>query len=503
MLKNLPVEIIEYLVSELPPFTGVLIIRSNNEGNIIDYHGPYNKYLNEEPVIGQKLHEHTHVLYSMVPVQISPMVLENVQLKNTVFADIHIVDLKNDEHWVFFVDQTNHVDGISDIIQKINEEKYNNESRKAFDSLNPYDVFDDLILEIETDNNAITRSCIPNWFKQLSPGIISNTSIIFTEIFPFLEVFIIEANDFWIKKENGKFTSGIWIESIPNDDDLALTAIAIYINTKKFILIRPIDKTINHEQLGFQMAREQKLAYEKLEKTEKQLKTLLNYKDKFVSIVSHDLRSPVAAVLGISEMLINDKKELAKLNKIYRDLIYNIKDELVRLLDYNDKLYHWSNLELGNFEIVLKKVNLKDIINNAQRTSQLQLDQKEIEFSTNLTKDIFIKVDLTLFLQVLNNLISNAIKFTPKKGKININVFKQKDKIEIIVSDLGVGIPKDIAENIFNDSSRHSTMGTSGEKGTGLGLGIVKKILDAHNFGIRIESEVGKGSDFIISIPKK
>lgn len=278
-----------------------------------------------------------------------------------------------------------------------------------------------------------------------------------------------------------------------------LFAFAVYFDDKRYLIIRKNDDDFDHKNLAYQMAREQKLAYEKLEKTEKELKTLLEYKDKFVSIISHDLRSPVSAVLGIAEMLVNDSEELSKLSDFYKDLIYNIREEMHRMLDYNSKLYHWSNLELGNFEITKTPASLKNIIEIVKRTGDNKLKEKEITFSTNLKDDQLINIDQTLFLQVLNNLVSNSIKFTPKGGNISINIINQNDSTEISVTDNGVGMPKEVAENIFAGFSRKSTLGTNGEKGTGLGLGIVYKIIEAHDFKIRVESEEGEGTSFIIS----
>ncbi len=504
MLKNLPEEIIQYLVDELPPFTGILILRTDSDGNILDYHGPHKEYLRTKPIIGKPIHEYVPALFSMVPPLVSPMILNKIQSKDSVYADIHIIEAIEDEYWVFFVDQSNNVEGIRDIIQKMNEEKFQKETKNKSgnsESINPYSVFGDLILEVSSEDSAIIRSTVPQWFNQMLPGIITNSPIDFKSIFPFLEVFMIDATQFWETKQNGKFKSGIWTESISNGDDISLSAMAIMVDSNRYLLIRQLEEDLNQEQLYYQMAREQKLAYEKLEKTERKLKKLLDYKDKFVSIVSHDLRSPVAAVLGISDLLVNDKDELSKLSYFYQDLILNIKEEMIRLLDYNDKLYHWSNLELGNFKIVKEKMSLKNIIEIAERTSKAKFKSKNIKFSTNLKKDISVNVDRALFLQVLNNLVSNSVKFTPENGSISINVSEGKDKIEIAVVDSGVGMTEEIYGNIFSGFTRKSTIGTSGEKGTGLGLGIVKKIIDSHEFSIRVESEIGKGSEFIISIP--
>jgi len=496
MLSNLPEYIVKYLMDELPPFTGILIIKSNSDGKVVDFHGPHKKYLKSEPTIGSYMHEHIPALYSMIPPLVSPMILNRIQSTNSIYTDIHLVGANDGECWVFIVDQNREVESIRDIIQKMNESKLNN----AKIVVNLAEVFNYLSLKVKDDENAIISSAIPHWFSLLTDKYTINDNINITELFPYFEVFNYEANTFWENNENGRIKSGIWTETLSDGNDIALSAYAVYYNGEKYIFIRQ-EEEVDKEQLALQLARDQKLAYEKLEKAEKKLKTLLEYKDKFVSIVSHDLRSPVAAVLGIVDMLISDKEELSKLNDFYVEMIESIKDEMVRLLDYNDKLYHWSNLELGNFEIVKRKESLKKIIEIAERTASGNLKSKDIRFSTNLKEDLNISIDITLFLQVINNLLSNAVKFTPENGHISIDIAKRKE-LEIAIVDTGVGMPKKIYENIFSGFARNSSLGTHGEKGTGLGLGIVKKIVDAHGFSIHVESELGKGSKFIISIPK-
>ncbi len=502
MLNSLPPDILEYLINELPPFTGVLIIKTNDEGIVIDLHGPHNEYLISKPVIGKPVHDYVPALFSMIPPLISPMIINRVQSHNDVYADIHIVEEDQNNYWIFFVDKNREAEYIKGTIQKINEDKLHAVSQTSNsngDFFNPFVVFDYLSLKIEDNENAIINSNIPHWFRMLSSEYSENDKINIHEVFPYFEVFIVEAEEFWAKKMNGKIKSGMWSETLEEGRELALTAYAVYYNDQKYLFVQPVEE-VDKEQVAFQLAREQKLAYEKLEKAEQKLKKLLEYKDKFVSIVSHDLRSPVAAVLGIAEMLVNDKKELSKLDEFYIEMIHSIKDEMLRLLDYNDKLYHWSNLELGNFQIVKEKVGLKKIISTAYRIAEKKLQSKNISFSTNLKKDIDVDVDMTLFLQVINNLLANAIKFTLENGKISINVTEGKS-LQISVIDSGVGIPATICKTIFSGFARNSSIGTDGEKGTGLGLGIVKKIIDAHDFKINVESEPQIGSKFIITIP--
>lgn len=500
MLRNLPKEIVKYLVEELPPFTGLLLVKTDENGVIKGYYGQYFDYFTKQPKVGRDIHEYSPALFSMIPPLISPMVLNNIKSTSQNYADIHIVESSANDYWVIFMDQTNEVEKIRDILQQINSKKLKSESGLQTDNKSVFNVFEFLQLKVIGDKIAIVESPVPNWFKQLNHSYTDGDNILYTELFPYLEVFDYEAIEFWEAKVNGKIKSGIWTESSVDGKEITLNANAVFYDDEKYLLIQEVGAGLDGTQMALQMARDQKLAYERLEKAEKKLKTLLEYKDKFVSIVSHDLRSPVAAVLGIAELLLNDKEEIEKLSDFNKDMLVSIKEEMLRLLDYNDKLYHWSNLELGNFEIVKSKANLLKIIEAASRTANNKMQAKNITFSTNLMKNINVNIDTTLFLQIVNNLMANAIKFTPQNGNISIDVNISEGIIEFAVVDSGVGMTQEISKNIFKGFTRNSTIGTGGEKGTGLGLGIVKKIIDAHGFEIRVDSEPGKGSSFIIVI---
>ncbi len=500
MLKNLPKEIVKYLVEELPPFTGLLLVKTDENGIIEGYYGQYIDYFTEEPKAGKNIHDYSPALFSMIPPLVSPMVLNNIKSTTQNYADIHIIETSAEAYWVIFMDQTNEVEKIRDILQQINSKKLKIESGNISEEKSLFNVFEYLQLRVIGDKIAIIESPVPLWYKRLNHDYISDDNIVYTELFPYLEVFEYEANDFWSTMINGRLKSGIWTESTADGNDITLNATAIYYNGEKYLFIQEVEEGLDGTQMALQMARDQKLAYEKLEKAERKLKTLLEYKDKFVSIVSHDLRSPVAAVLGIAELLLNDKEEIEKLSDFNKDMLVSIKEEMLRLLDYNDKLYHWSNLELGNFEIVKTKSDLLKIIETAKRTANQKMQAKNISFSTNLKKPLHVNVDTTLFLQLVNNLMANAIKFTPVNGNISIDVKHTKNNIEFAVIDSGVGMPQEICKNIFKGFARNSTVGTGGEKGTGLGLGIVKKIIDAHGFQIKVESKINEGSQFIISI---
>ena len=195
---------------------------------------------------------------------------------------------------------------------------------------------------------------------------------------------------------------------------------------------------------------------------------------------------------------------MGKMDQEQASLMIHIREEMQRLLEYNDKLYHWSNLELGNFKIVKSEISFNEVAAYIERMQHLKLKQKNIRFilKPNHSKDFILLADETLLGQALNNLLGNAIKFTPLNGEIILGTRVKPDHLEIYVQDTGIGMTPEVSRNLFEGFTRKSTMGTFGEKGTGLGLGIVKKIVEAHHFTIHAESEPGKGSTFIISVPK-
>ncbi len=509
MINKLPKEIIGYMIDNIPPFTGIAIVKTDNSGTVTEFYGSFEKYNDKIPEKGKPVTDLFPFVEGLIPLPQESILLPNIQVAGKTYADIHIVLTEDNNHWLFFMDRTQDVESIREIIQEMNEKQLESkkENKKyCFD--NPFgnaSAFGTQVFLKINNECFIPLGDSPRWAKEAGrlKVLEKNKKVNLKEIFPFLEVFFDEAEEHWRSGKETVFNSGIWIENFKNNEDTLLKAGATTKDGKQYLIIRKINGDVGEEQEVIQKAREQKLLYEKLDKTKSRLKQLLDYKERFVSIISHDLRSPVASVLGIAEMLTNDEDFLEKLDDFNREMIMSIKEEMQRLLDYNDKLYHWSNLELGNFEIVLERINLYDLVNKAYQTGKGKMEAKSIVFENGVDKNIDINVDVTLILQVLNNLISNAVKFTPDNGKISVSSETTSKGVDLIVSDSGVGMPPEVSSKLFDDSIRSSTLGTQGEKGSGLGIGIVKKIVDAHGFDIKVESEKGKGTSFIISIPKK
>ncbi len=230
------------------------------------------------------------------------------------------------------------------------------------------------------------------------------------------------------------------------------------------------------------------------------IKELSKLKEDFIAIVSHDLRSPFNGILGFSEILLED----STLTQENRKMIKTIEESAQIQLNYINDLLDLIAAGQKEFNIDLKTVNMDKLVNSSINSLKIIADKKNITIKTDIQKNIKAKLDYPKIIQVLNNLISNALKFTPQDGTIKITShLNQKNEIETHVIDNGIGIPKNKLENIFDRYSSISTKGTAGEKGSGLGLSICKLLVNAHGGKMKVESAPKKGSDFYFTITAK
>jgi len=239
---------------------------------------------------------------------------------------------------------------------------------------------------------------------------------------------------------------------------------------------------------------------EDLIKTTDNLVKLNETKDKFISIVSHDLRTPFSSILGFTDLLLTDE-ELTDEDK--NQYIRYIKDSSKSMLSLVNSLLDWTRLQTGRITIEMERIDASSIIEKSINALSGAAFQKNIELISLVGNDVYVFVDKELIGQVFNNLISNAIKFTKNEGNIIISV-NPSDKnrfIEFSVRDNGVGIKEEHLQYLFKVESKFTSEGTSGEKGSGLGLSLVKEIIEKHGGKIWVETEFGKGSDFKFTLP--
>lgn len=235
----------------------------------------------------------------------------------------------------------------------------------------------------------------------------------------------------------------------------------------------------------------------RLKLKEDHLRDMIKQRDDFVKIISHDLRSPFTAINGFAELMLKadnlTEKQKASLNYIIESVEFSN--------DYFNRLLSWTMLESEDLSLNLTRKNISEIVDGVFRLFDKKAGEKQIQMVNEVNKHLSCKIDVTFFQQVIANLVSNAIKFSNSEGTVKCSS-KQSDNVtEFIVSDHGIGMPEGtVQEELFRDKFRKSRRGTSGEKGTGIGLSICKKILDAHGFGIRYTPGRNGGSDFIVRL---
>lgn len=241
------------------------------------------------------------------------------------------------------------------------------------------------------------------------------------------------------------------------------------------------------------------LRFSSQKKANLMLKRLNASKDKLYSIVAHDLKNPLGALLNISDFLktdyekLNDSERKEIINHLY-GASKNIHNQLTDLL-------LWAHSQKGEFGINKSAVNLSELIDSISSTYKLAAKNKNIILNVYADIDANFTGDKFIIETIVGNFIDNAIKFSPQNSEINITGIRKSDVIEISVEDHGRGIPSDILENLFKVDTKISTLGTNNEKGTGLGLKICKEFTDLYGGTIETQSEPGKGSKFMLKIP--
>ncbi|MBM4171957.1 MAG: PAS domain S-box protein [Ignavibacteria bacterium] len=243
-----------------------------------------------------------------------------------------------------------------------------------------------------------------------------------------------------------------------------------------------------------------KKAEVELKKSADELKEMNETKDRFISIISHDLRTPFSSILGFTDFLLTEKDLTEDKRMQY---IHFIQDAAKSMLGMVNSLLDWTRLQTGRIKFVPERINAKLVLDKSVQILSGAALQKKINLISEVTKDIFIHADDSLLLQVFNNLLSNAIKFTNEGGQINVSAKADIDKqqIQFSVRDNGIGMRKEDLNKLFKVDTKFTTPGTSGEKGSGLGLSLVNDIIKKHGGEIWVTSEVGKGSNFIFTIP--
>jgi signal transduction histidine kinase len=230
------------------------------------------------------------------------------------------------------------------------------------------------------------------------------------------------------------------------------------------------------------------------------LNELNKSKDKFFSIISHDLRSPLSSSCQIGDILMTKYNEYDEVKReaLTKELYMSSKQSLNLL----DSLLMWASSNSGLMEFKPEKISITKIINENLNIFKTVSELKCIKLESTIKADFLVIADYAMINTVVRNLLSNAIKFTPKSGQIKIILEEMDNIINVGVADSGVGMNKDDISKVFKIDSNLKGIGTENEKGTGLGLKLCKEFIDKHNSKLWIESEINTGTTVWFSLPK-
>lgn len=275
--------------------------------------------------------------------------------------------------------------------------------------------------------------------------------------------------------------SWVWVES---------TATAFYDTDGRISGYHGVSRNISERKKAENLLREQEF----------QLRELNATKDKLFSIIAHDLRSPFNGIMGLSDLLIENLKvfDVERIGKYLGIINSSAKSTLILL----DNLLSWAKSQTGNSIYQPEQINLSPIVREIIEESKSVAKIKNITIRLIGTSEVEAFVDVNMFKTILRNLISNAMKYTHQDGEIGVAVEQNTMNVEVSVADNGVGMTEETRNKLFEIDTSITTTGTANEKGSGLGLVLCKEFVETHGGEIWVESELGKGSKFIFSLPR-
>lgn len=254
-----------------------------------------------------------------------------------------------------------------------------------------------------------------------------------------------------------------------------------------------------HVELFLQIAGQLSAIVEK-SRLYQQLSELNDIKNKFLGIAAHDLRNPISVIKGYLKLFMGGI--VGDVAPKQQEIFVRMDRTCETMLALINDLLDVSAIEAGKLDLELNKVNLHDYLHDNHESNRLLAEAKSISLKLQIEPDLpEINIDEDRINQVINNLITNAIKFSYPDTEITLKAERNNNTIEISVADQGQGIPREEIPKVFAEFGRLSVRPTAGEKSTGLGLAIVKRMVEAHKGKIWVKSEQGKGSTFTFSLP--
>ncbi len=231
----------------------------------------------------------------------------------------------------------------------------------------------------------------------------------------------------------------------------------------------------------------------------KDLEELNQTKDKFFSIIGHDLKNPFNSIQGFSELLIDNFDEYEKEKQL--KFLKIIKDSSLRASNLLNNLLLWANNQSGNIKFKPERIQLLNQVADAVALVKIQAVNKDITIDIQIDQDVFVYADVNMLNTILRNLISNAIKFTKPGGDVNIFTALDKERVTVYIKDTGIGISEEFRSRLFNIQEKSTSVGTNNEQGSGLGLILCQDFVKQNGGELLVESKINEGSTFYFTIP--
>ncbi len=242
-----------------------------------------------------------------------------------------------------------------------------------------------------------------------------------------------------------------------------------------------------------------KEAEQELRETNEKLKELNRQKDKLFSVISHDLKNASAGITGTLDMILEDYENISR--KELLDLLKMLDKRARSTSDLLNDLLLWSKNQFKEVSSEPEKLRLAEVVSSIVELARPHADEKGIKLTSRIPDGLHVYADPNMLKTILRNLLANGIKFSHPSGKIRVEAEKENGMVKISVADEGVGMDKETLNKVMDKQTTFTSRGTGGEKGSGLGLDLCIDFVEKHGGEIRAESEKGKGTTFIFTLP--
>jgi signal transduction histidine kinase/CheY-like chemotaxis protein len=373
------------------------------------------------------------------------------------------------------------------------------------DFLEVFVALDVAVLEVLEDGSCRPQALLPKWCHRV--GLRAGRTIrrqALEERLPYLSTFLIDAEAFWSRSATGSLNSEVWMQRDLDGNELALGVTAVLAGTRRFLLLALGGAHLEESYTVLQRLRDKALAYERLDSRTRQvqlhsreIERLNRLKSEFIAGMSHELRTPLNAILGFSELLVQGRA--GPLNSRQLEFLSHVKGAADHLLALINDVLDLSKIEAGRSELHCEYFSCQQALDEVLHGLRTHATQKGVHLTTPV-EECQVYADRLRFKQIIYNLVSNALKFTPQNGSIVVSAAVREGSVWLTVADTGIGISPEDQASIF-DKFYQVRSATPVREGAGLGLAISRRLVEQHSGRIWVESEPGRGSRFSFTLP--